>query len=259
MDSSASIIDEPVATGFASRLAVFLYGLAAYAIGVAALVAWIVSMMSLVPFSGGPIQTKSTGGALMINLLLLIAFALQHSVMARKSFKSKWTRIIPKAAERSTYVLATGLVLLPVLGLWQPVPGVIWAVDSAVLRMAVYALALAGWAYLFLATFAINHFELFGLRQVYQQLRGKPITSVPFRERWMYRFDRHPIMTGALLGLWITPIMTLDHLAFSVGFTVYVIIGVYFEERALLRQWGSVYEAYCRRVGSIVPSFKRLG
>ena len=243
----------------ASRAGVFIYGIAAYALGVAALLAWIVFMMGLVPFSGGPLQTQSTFGALMVDLLLLSGFALQHSVMARTAFKSRWTRIIPQGAERATYVLATGLALLPVLALWQPMPGVLWSVDSAGPRMAVYALALAGWAYLFLATFAINHFELFGLRQVYQHLKGQPVTPVAFQERWMYKFDRHPIMTGALLGLWVTPTMTLDHLAFSVGFTLYVILGVYFEERALLREWGPVYEAYSRRVGSIVPSFHRLG
>ncbi len=259
MEASASIIPTRVSEGLASRLAVFVYGVASYAIGVAALLAWIACMLGFIPFTGGPLRMESTSGALMVNLLLLTAFAIQHSVMARTSFKSRWTRIIPRAAERATYMLATGLVLLSTLWLWQPIPGVVWSVDSPGLRTAVLALALAAWAYLFLASFAINHFELFGLQQVYQHLKGQQVTPVPFRERWMYKFDRHPIMTGALLGLWITPVMTLDHLAFSMGFTLYIIIGVYFEERALLRQWGSVYEAYCRRAGSIVPSFHGLG
>ena len=154
-------------------------------------------------------------------------------------------------------MLATGLVLLAVLALWQPMPKVVWSVDSQVPKAALYTLAVASWAYLFLASFAINHFELFGLQQVYQHLKGEEVSPVPFTQRWMYRFDRHPIMTGALLGMWITPMMTLDHLVFSLGFSAYILIGVYFEERALRRQWGSVYENYAQRAGSIVPSFVR--
>ncbi len=237
------------------RIAVFGYGVAAYAIGVTALLALILTMLGGLPFTGGPLRTLGFGGGLTLDVLLLLTFALQHSLMARPSFKARWTRLIPAAAERSTYVLATGLVLAPMLALWQPMPNVVWLIEAPILRWCVLGVALAGWAYLFAASFAINHFELFGLQQVYQTVRGHPLTEAPFQERWMYRFDRHPVMTGVLIGLWVTPTMTLDHLLFAAGSTLYVWIGVSFEERSLQRQWGRRYEEYRERVGTIVPTF----
>lgn len=237
------------------RVAVFGYGVAAYAIGVAALLALILTMLGVLSFTGVPLGTLGFGAGLTLDSLLLFVFALQHSVMARPSFKEQWTRLIPAAAERSTYLLATGLVLTPVLALWQPMPSVVWSIEAPILRWCVLGLALGGWAYLFAASFAINHFELFGLQQVYQTLRGHPLTEAPFQERWMYRFDRHPIMTGLLIGLWATPTMTLDHLLFAAGSTLYVWVGVFFEERSLQRQWGGAYEEYRERVGTIVPTF----
>ena len=149
------------------RISVFAYGVAAYAIGVTALLAVILTMLGVLPFTGGPLGALGFGAGLILNVLLLVIFALQHSVMARPSFKERWTRVIPAAAERSTYVLATGLVLAPMLALWQPMPNVVWSIEAPILRGCVLGLALAGWAYLFAATFAINHFELFGLQQVY--------------------------------------------------------------------------------------------
>ncbi|MEO8079643.1 MAG: hypothetical protein ABI641_03880 [Caldimonas sp.] len=238
------------------RVAVFSYGVAAYAIGVAALLGLILAMLGVYRFTGGPLGEQGIATGLTLDLLLLLAFALQHSVMARPAFKALWTRIIPAACERSTYVLATGLILLPMLALWQPLPQIAWSVEEPILRWSLYGVAAAGWTYLFAATFAVDHFELFGLQQVYQALRGRPITPAPFKERWMYRFDRHPIMTGLLIGMWVTPTMTLDHLLFAAGCTVYVWIGVQFEERSLRRQWGRQYEEYCERVGSIVPTIK---
>ena len=237
------------------RIAVFGYGVAAYTIGVAALLALILTMLGVLPFGGGRLGTLGFGAGLTLDVLLLVAFALQHSVMARPSFKERWTRLIPAAAERSTYVLATGIVLAPMLALWQPMPNVVWSIEAPLLRWCVLSVALAGWAYLFAASFAINHFELFGLQQVYLALRGRSLTEAPFQERWMYRFDRHPIMTGVLIGLWVTPTMTLDHLLFAAGSTLYVWVGVFFEERSLQRQWGTRYEEYRARVGTIVPTF----
>ena len=237
------------------RIAVFGYGVAAYTIGVAALLAVILTMLGVLPFGVVPLGTLGFGAGLALDVLLLVAFALQHSVMARPSFKERWTRLIPAAAERSTYVLATGIVLAPMLALWQPMPNVVWSIEAPLLQWCVLGVALAGWAYLFAASFAINHFELFGLQQVYQTLRGRSLTEAPFQERWMYRFDRHPIMTGVLIGLWVTPTMTLDHLLFAAGSTLYVWVGVFFEERSLQRQWGIRYEEYRDRVGTIVPTF----
>jgi len=237
------------------RVAVFAYGVAAYVIGMGATLALVLIMLGVFRFTGGPLGELETAAALALDFLLLVAFAIQHSVMARPGFKARWMRIIPAAAERSTYLLATGLVLAPLLVLWQPMPAIVWSVDAPVVRWAVLGVALAGWGYLFAASFAIDHFEIFGLRQAYQALRGRPLTETPFRERWMYRFDRHPIMSGILIGVWATPTMTLDHLLFAAGTTVYVWIGVFFEERSLQRQWGRPYEQYRERVGAIVPTF----
>ena len=239
----------------AHRLTVFAYGVVAYAVGVAALLALIVTMLGLVHFTGGTLGQLDIGRALALDALLLVAFAVQHSLMARPAFKAWWTRIIPAACERPTYVLATGLVLLPMLALWQPMPEVVWSVQAPDARWLLLAVGVMGWAYLFAASFAINHFELFGLQQVYHALRGRPMTTAPFQERWMYRFDRHPIMTGLLVGLWATPTMALDHLLFAAGTTVYVCIGVHFEERALRRAFGVQYDGYRGRVWSIVPTF----
>ncbi|MEO8366443.1 MAG: isoprenylcysteine carboxylmethyltransferase family protein [Pseudoxanthomonas sp.] len=237
------------------RIAVFSYGIASYAIGVAALVGLILFMLGVFRFRGTPLGDLGLGAALTVDALLLITFAVQHSLMARPGFKARWTRIIPPAAERSTYVLMTGLVIVLWLALWQPMPTIVWSLESPMLRWTALGVALVGWAYLFLATFAINHFELFGLQQVWQALRGHPLTPALFQERWMYRFDRHPLMTGVLVGVWVTPTMTLDHLLFAAGTTLYVWIGVFFEERSLQRQFGRRYEDYRQRVGTIVPTF----
>jgi len=236
------------------RSALFAFGVTAYLVGVGALVTAILVLLGVFPFTGGPLGELRLGPALAVDLLLLVAFAVQHSVMARSSFKAWWTRWIPAAAERSTYTLATGLVILPMLLFWQPMPALVWSVQAPPARFLLLAIAVAGWSYLFVASFAINHFELFGLEQVYQALRARPVTPAPFRVRWMYRFDRHPIMTGLLIGMWVTPTMTVGHLLFAAGCTVYISIGVFFEQRSLQRQLGRPYEEYCERVRSIVPT-----
>lgn len=238
----------------AERTALLVFGIGSYAVGLVAMTGWILIMLGIIPFVGGTLVGLETWSALIVDLLLLIGFAWQHSLMARPSFKAKWTRIIPPAAERSVYVLASGIALFVLLAFWQPMASIAWDIETPLLRWAVHGLALGGWAYLLAASFAINHFELFGLQQVYQYWRRREVTAPPFEERWMYRFDRHPIMTGAVIGMWAAPTMTVDHLLLAIGFTAYIVIGVFFEERALLRQWGAQYTDYCRRVGSVVPS-----
>jgi protein-S-isoprenylcysteine O-methyltransferase Ste14 len=239
------------------RVATLAYGVVAYALGVTALLAWILVMLGVVQFTGGPLGELALGPALALDGALLVVFGLQHSVMARPTWKARWLRVVGPALERPTYMLSTGLVLLPVLWLWQPLPSVIWALERPFAIAAVRGVAVAAWVYLFIASFAIDHFELFGLRQVWSFFVGRPITPVVFRERWMYRFDRHPIMSGALLGMWVTPTMTLGHLLFAVGFSLYVVVGVFFEERSLRAHWGARYDDYCARVGSIVPRMPR--
>lgn len=241
------------------RAAILAYGVGAYAIGVAALVGLILVSLGVLGFSGGPVHLQSPLAAGLFDLGLLVAFAVQHSVMARPSFKRRWTRIIHPSMERSTFVLATGLVLLPILALWQPIPSRLWSFDAAPAREVVLGVGLLGWVYLFAATFAIDHFELFGLQQVWRAFRGRAPRPVPFRERWMYHFDRHPIMTGVLVGLWATPVMTVGHLLLSAGLSAYVVVGVHFEECTLRRMWGDRYADYARRVPTIVPTFGGRG
>jgi len=238
------------------RLGIFAFGVLAYALGVGALGVLVAISLGVLRFTGGPIGELPLGAALALDFALLVVFGLQHSVMARPAFKARWTRVVPAAAERSTYLFATALALLPLLLLWQPLPAVLWSVDVTAARWLLIGLTLGGWVYLLAASFAINHFELFGLQQVYQALRDRPLTQSAFQVRWMYRFDRHPIMTGILIALWVTPTMTVDRLLFAVGTTIYVCIGVFFEERALRRQLGRPYEEYCQRVRSIVPTFR---
>jgi protein-S-isoprenylcysteine O-methyltransferase Ste14 len=255
--ASSSAVPARGAASLATRLGVLAYGIVAYALGVAALVAWILIMLGVVPFTGGPLGTLTTGRALVVDLALLAAFGLQHSAMARPAWKARWLRVVGPALERPTYMLATGLVLPFVLWLWQPMATVVWSLEQTFWIRAAYALAVSAWAYLFVATFAIDHFELFGLRQVWSFFVGRPMAPVQFTERWMYRFDRHPIMTGALLGMWVTPTMTLGHLVFATGFSLYVVVGVFFEERTLVAQWGDRYDDYRDRVGAIVPRLPR--
>jgi protein-S-isoprenylcysteine O-methyltransferase Ste14 len=237
------------------RLGILVFGIASYLLGFASLVLVILASLGVYAFTGGPVHLASPIAAALFNLGLLVLFGVQHSVMARAWFKQRWTRIIHPAMERSTFLLATAAVLLPLVVLWQPVPGVVWSLPSPLARTALTGTALLGWAYLFAATFAIDHLELFGLRQSWRGFREQPTVPVPFRERWMYRIDRHPIMTGVLVGLWATPDMTVGRLLFAAGLSAYVLVGVHFEERALERQLGDVYRSYRRRVPALVPSF----
>jgi protein-S-isoprenylcysteine O-methyltransferase Ste14 len=240
----------------AYRLAIFAFGVLAYALGVGALAALVAISLGVLPFTGWPLGRLPLGAALALDLALLVVFGLQHSLMARPAFKARWTRVVPAAAERATYLLATALALVPLLLLWQPLPAVVWQTEVTAARWLLTAIAIGGWLYLLAASFAINHFELFGLQQVYCALRDRPLTQPAFRVRWMYRFDRHPIMSGILIALWVTPTMTVDRLLFAAGTTIYIWIGVHFEERALRRQLGRPYEEYCQRVRSLVPTFK---
>jgi len=236
------------------RLGILVFGIGSYLVGVAALVAVILASLGAYAFTGGPVHIANPVLAGLFNSGLLVVFAVQHSVMARAAFKERWTRIIHPSMERSAFVLATGVLLLPLVVLWQPLPHVVWSTSSTIVRETLTGIALLGWAYLFLATFAINHFELFGLQQSWRGFHGRSPAPVPFREHWMYRFDRHPIMTGLLVGLWAAPEMTLGRLLFAAGFSAYIVIGVHFEERALRRQWGETYKSYSRRVPALVPT-----
>lgn len=194
-------------------------------------------------------------GALIVNLLLLTLFALQHSIMARRSFKRWWTQFVSPAVERSTFVLAATAALALLLWQWVPIPEpVIWRVDSPVLAQVLWGIFWLGWATLLLSTFLLNHFELFGLRQVFARMMDREIPEQEFRTPLLYRYVRHPIYLGFVLAFWATPVMTAGHLLFAIGGTGYILVGIWFEERDLIDQFGDRYRKYRAQVGMLFPS-----
>ena len=240
------------------KFIVFLYGIVSYAIGVAAMVYLIFFMINIVVPKGiDSAAVSALMPAVLVDLILIGLFALQHSVMARPGFKEVWTRIVPKPAERSTYVLMTGLILALLFWRWQPIPGVVWSVENPIGKTLLQGLFWLGWVILFSATFMINHFDLFGLRQVYFRLKSQPYQPVPFVQVALYRFVRHPIMLGLLLGVWATPEMSIGHLLFAAAMTGYVLIGIVLEEHDTREALGESYERYRRQTSMLVPMPRR--
>jgi protein-S-isoprenylcysteine O-methyltransferase Ste14 len=192
--------------------------------------------------------------AIVVDLALLALFAVQHSVMARAGFKRWWTRIVPKPIERSTYVLAATAALALMVWQWQPIPQpVIWEVQNGLAVVILHVLFFAGWAILLLASFLIDHFELFGLRQPFMHARGARAAVAEFTTPSLYRYVRHPIYLGLLISFWAAPRMSAGHLLFSIATTSYIFLGIFFEERDLMRQFGERYRAYRREVRMILP------
>ena len=195
----------------------------------------------------------SVAHAVVINLVLLSLFAIQHTIMARLVFKRWWTKIVPKPIERSVYVLLASLLLLLMNWQWGPLPKHIWHVQGSGGRMALYAVSFAGWGLVLYATFLINHFDLFGLRQVWLYFKGREYTEVEFKETVLYGWVRHPIMLGFIIAFWATPDMTQGHLLFAAVTTAYILVGIQVEERTLLALHGEDYEQYRQRVSMIIP------
>ncbi len=236
-----------------NRTGYLVYGILCYAIGMAGLVALIAACLGLLPLGAGWVNLEATGAKLALNLGLIALFGIQHAIMARPAYKQRWREHRHQATERPTFVLLSGVILGLVVLLWQPVGGVLWSVDSTAGRAALIGLASLGWIYMLVSSFAIDHFELFGLRQSWQASRGIEIDRPEFRRRLTYRFDRHPIMTGILIGLWSTPDMGHARLTLAAALTVYIILGVRMEERDLKAEHGKSYELYRQEVRSMVP------
>ena len=232
----------------------FLYGLASYLI-------FFVTFLYAIGFVTGLVVPKTIDSgpvvpvaeALIVNLLLMSVFAVQHSVMARKQFKQWWTQYVPASVERSTYVLFSSLALILLFWQWRPMPTVVWQVVNPQIAMAIMGLSFVGWLVVLTSTFLINHFELFGLHQVANNLSGRPMPVPRFRTPLYYKFVRHPIYLGFIIAFWATPTMTVGHLLFATVTTAYIVVGTLLEEHDLIEVFGDDYRHYRDRVSMLVP------
>jgi protein-S-isoprenylcysteine O-methyltransferase Ste14 len=238
------------------RWSVFTFGVGAYVIFLGTFLYALGFVGNfLVPKSLDSAREGSLGTALAVNLGLLSLFAVQHSVMARRGFKERLTRWLPEPAERSTYVLASSLALILLFALWRPLGGIVWEVHDPVGRAVLLGLFAFGWLLVLASTFLINHFDLFGLRQIWLFLQERPYTRLAFRTPGPYRLVRHPLYVGWLFAFWATPTMTVTHLFFAVVTTAYILVAIQLEERDLANAFGSAYASYKRRVPMLVPGF----
>jgi protein-S-isoprenylcysteine O-methyltransferase Ste14 len=240
------------------RIAFFIYGSLSYVIFLGTFLYAIGFIGNFgVPRTLDGAPTRPLGVALLINAGLLTLFAVQHSVMARKWFKDWWTRMVPKPLERSTYVLFSSVALILLFWQWQPLGGVVWSIEDPLGRIVLHVLFAFGWALVLVSTFLINHFDLFGLRQVWLYLIGRPYTTLQFGTPGPYRLVRHPLYVGWLFAFWSTPTMNFAHLFFSVITTAYILVAIQLEERDLVREHPDSYETYRRSVPMLIPFTRR--
>ena len=241
-----------------SRILAFAYGVVSYLV-------FFFTFLYAIGFVGNLVVPKSidsgeTGPftqALLINVLLLGVFAVQHSLMARPAFKRWWTKFVPQPIERSTYVLLASLALILLFWQWRPMPEVVWNVENSIARGVLWVLFFLGWVTVLVGTFLINHFDLFGLRQVYLYQRGQQYTELGFRTPFLYKIVRHPIMLGFIIAFWATPRMTYGHLLFAVATTAFILIAIQLEERDIVSVHGATYEEYRKQVSALLPIPKR--
>ena len=254
MSGQARILTKQTQPGTIGKVAAFLFGIAAY-------LAFFVTVLYAIGFIAGAIVPKTIdsgpvvpwGEAAVTNLLLMALFAVQHSVMARRQFKQWWTRYVPQSVERSIYVLFASLALILLFWQWRPMPDVVWQITDPQIAMAVMGLSFFGWFLVLTSSFLINHFELFGLRQVWARLLGRTLPVPTFHTPFLYKRVRHPIYLGFLLAFWAAPTMTAGHLLFAIGTTGYILIGIWLEERDLIALFGDQYRRYREQVSMLIP------
>ena len=255
--SQTQIIDRDMPerrAGVLGRFLAFLYGAAAYIVFLGTILYAIGFVSNLVVPK--TLETGTAGPlaeALIVNLVLMSIFALQHSVMARKQFKQWWTQFVPKAVERSTYVLLSNLALILLMWQWRPMPAVVWEIADPDIAVTVATVSFGGWVIVFTSTFLINHFELFGLQQVANNLAGREMPTPRFRTPLYYKFVRHPIYLGFIIAFWAAPTMTVGHLLFAAVTTAYIFVGILLEERDLVDMFGDDYRRYKTRVSMLLP------
>lgn len=240
------------------RVLALAYGLVAYVLFLGTFLYAIAFVGNLrVPMTVDSGKPASTLAAVVIDALLLGLFAIQHSVMARYAFKQRWTRVVSWYLERSTFVLAATLALALLLWQWRTIPAIVWDLRGTAMGSLLGVLFWVGWAILLLSTFLIDHFELFGLEQVWAYFKGREFHRPAFRTPLLYQWVRHPIYLGFVIAFWSAPVMTVGHLLFSIATTGYIMVGIYFEERDLARAYGEVYLDYQRQVPMLIPIGKR--
>ena len=241
-------------------MAALIYGVFCYLL-------FLLTILYSIGFVGGLVVPRSIDSGLMapiaealvIDAFLLGLFAVQHSVMARQGFKRWWTRFVPQSVERSTYVLFSNVVLIVLFWQWRPIPGVVWSMTNPAGVALLWSLFWLGWLIALVSTFLINHFDLFGLQQVWRHSRGNTVEGSRFRTPLFYKVVRHPLYFGFLLAFWATPVMTWGHLLFAIATTGYIFIGSWLEERDLVVAFGEVYVAYRKRVSMIIPMPPKRG
>lgn len=233
----------------------FSYSLLCYVLSVAALAYFIVFVSGLVPQLSINQQTATypIGIAAFANIGLIALFGLQHSIMARQRFKQWLLTWLPASVERATYCLGSALTLAAIAHFWVPMTGTIWHLESSITSVVIQCIGLSGWVVLLVATFQLDHFELFGLKQTFAPLRGKTMPPETFRTPGLYRLVRHPIQLGVLIGMWFVPVSTINHLLLSVAMTAYIFVGLYFEEKDLIKEFGNRYRQYKKKVAKVIP------